>query len=137
MISLVALSPAQVAQRWAELIPFIADVADSSSGRHAPIDIFKALLGGDWHLWTAEHEDGKPVAILIARIVQFPRLRACELLAATGSEMTQWQDFIADIEEWARAQGCTLMQPVTRPGWERVLAKYGYRKTHVLLEKPL
>jgi predicted dehydrogenase len=30
-----------------------------------------------------------------------------------------------------------MMELIARPGWERVLKQFEYKKSHVLLEKPL
>ena len=43
----------------------------------------------------------------------------------------------AHHEEWARREGCTAATINGRPGWERVLASEGWRKTTVCLEKEL
>jgi hypothetical protein len=33
--------------------------------------------------------------------------------------------------------GCKKMEIFTRPGWEKILKRKGFVKTHVQLEKPL
>lgn len=41
------------------------------------------------------------------------------------------------IEAWCREQGATGMRMDSRDGWERVLRRLGYERTHVVLEKDL
>jgi hypothetical protein len=43
--------------------------------------------------------------------------------------------FIKKIEDFAWKNDCDSMELVARPGWEKVLRRFGYSKSHVLLEK--
>ena len=133
---LVAVRPAALPELWPSVAPFIALGCAQSNGRFLPQDIVKAVAAGDWQLWAAE-KDGAVEAMLLTRVLVYPRLKSVEMLSAIGRERRDWTPFIAEIETWARANGCALMEALARPGWERVLAPYGYRKTHVLLEKRL
>ena len=81
--------------------------------------------------------DENITAIAITEIVDFPRRKICRLLACTGTGADRWLDKLAEIEDWARHRGCTAIEPIARPGWERKLTARGYRKTHVVLEKSL
>jgi hypothetical protein len=53
----------------------------------------------------------------------------------TGKHRDKWQHLVKKIEDFAWANDCDLMELVARPGWEKVLRKFGYSKSHVLLEK--
>lgn len=138
MTTLALVPAAETLSRPPELSPFIARAAAGSNGKFDVIDICRALARGQWQLWIARAADGALRAVLLTRVVDYPRLRACEMLAAVGSEREETMlPFLADIEAWARAQGCVLMQPIARAGWEKALSPHGYRKTHVMLEKRL
>lgn len=117
--------------------PLLRQAAERSSGKFELVDLSRLVLWGQWQLWTAT-EDDIVKTILLTRIVFYPRLKACEMLAAVGEDRHQNMiPFLDQIERWAVSQGCALMQPICRPGWERALAPFGYQRTHVLLEKPL
>lgn len=137
MIALALVSADDVLWQARDLKSFIEKAADGSSGKFQPVDIFRHLARGEWQLWTAR-EDGALRSMLLTRIVEFPRMRVCEMLAAVGESRDETMvPFLADIEAWARRQGCLLMQPIARPGWERVFKPYGYVRTHSILEKRL
>jgi len=55
----------------------------------------------------------------------------------TGKQRQKWQHLIKVIEDFARDQKCDLMELIARPGWQVILSKYKYQRTHVVLEKPI
>jgi hypothetical protein len=44
-------------------------------------------------------------------------------------------DMIDAATEWGKTQGCTSMTIAGRRGWERVLAKHGYKPVMTVLER--
>ena len=40
---------------------------------------------------------------------------------------------ISEVEDWARTQGCDIMEAEARPGWARSMKEY--KKTRIILEK--
>ena len=49
----------------------------------------------------------------------------------------KWQYLVKDIEQFAKDEGCKMMELIARPGWQKVLNNYGYQRTHVVLEKKI
>lgn len=135
-MNLHAAGPAEMPGLWPRVRDRIASCCDRSGGKYEPADILRNLIAGRMDLWLAE-DGGAIHAVAISEIVVYPRVRVCKLLACTGEKARRWLDLLAQIEAWARAQGCAVIEPVCRPGWERHLKPMGYRKTHVVLEKTL
>lgn len=137
MKQLILVPPPAFGGLLRELAPLIDEAARGSGGRYEAIDIIAAVTLGDWHLWCARRA-GEPIdCIMLTRFLKYPRLYALELLAAIGDGFLEAVPLMSQVEAWAKARGCTLMQSVARPGWERVLRPHGYEKTHSFLEKPL
>lgn len=137
MSDLRLLAPSEIVSQAHALGPFIEEAARGSSGKFLAIDITRLLLKGEWHIWTAR-DGGRLKAVLMTRFMHYPQLKSCELLAAVGVDReVNMLPFMADIEAWAKTAGCRLMQPIARPGWERVLKPLGFVKGHVMLEKRL
>jgi N-acyl-L-homoserine lactone synthetase len=63
--------------------------------------------------------------------------KVCDLRITTGEQFERWYDYMDNICEWAKANGCAKMEIFARPGWERILKSKGFTKTHVQIEKPL
>ncbi len=124
---------------WPHVAPLVALACARSSGKFEPADVARAAAASRFQLWvgTDEADPSLVRVMLLTRLLPYPRLLACEVLACVGDDRPDWEDHLATVEAWAKAQGCALMQPIARPGWERVLAKRGYKKTHVMLEKKL
>ena len=55
----------------------------------------------------------------------------------TGNSRNQWQHLISVIEDFAKHNECDGMEIISRPGWQKILQNYNYRRTHVVLEKQL
>jgi hypothetical protein len=55
----------------------------------------------------------------------------------TGHHREKWQHLIKHLEKFALDNNCDKMELIARPGWERVLRNFRYKKSHVLLEKQL
>jgi N-acyl-L-homoserine lactone synthetase len=61
----------------------------------------------------------------------------CDLRITTGEQFERWFNYMDQICEWARKEGCKKMEIFARPGWERILKHKGFRKTHVQIEREL
>ena len=133
----------RLVEAWPAVAPLVALACARSSGKFQLPDVARALAEGDFQLWVGIDDtapESAPAVVrvmMLTRLLPYQRLLACELLACVGDDREAWEPLLDDIEAWARANGAALMQPIARPGWERVLAKRGYRKTHVMLEKVL
>lgn len=137
MSVLALLAPHHILNQAHELGSFLEEAAAGSNGKFLAGDISRFLLKGEWRIWTAR-DQGRLKAILITRFMHYPRLKCCELLAAVGVDREEnMLPFMADIEAWAKSSGCQLLQPIARPGWERVLKPLGFVKSHVMLEKKI
>ncbi len=130
------LAPPSLPDRWEKVRGLVASACARSGGKYAAVDVLRLALGGAMQLWAAMDGDAAK-AVAITEVTAFPRRLVCRVLACTGEGPESWLGHLAAIETWARAQGCTAIEPVARPGWERLLKPLGYRKTHVILEKPL
>lgn len=52
--------------------------------------------------------------------------KRCLIWLVGGSRLREWAaDFIAKLEDWARSLGCVALRGVGRPGWARIVKKFG------------
>lgn len=99
-----------------------------SGGTHTYEDVINGVVAGRMQLWPAER------GCAVTEIVIYPRKRVLHVFLA-GGEMDQILDMINSAVEWGKGQGCTGMTVAGRPGWARVLGKYGYKPVMTVLEK--
>lgn len=88
----------------------------------------RALL---WLVWNDPHLEGAA----ITQIEKTESSKVCTIVACGGDAMRSWVHLIADLEGYARQQGCTVSRIAGRFGWQRILPDY--RTAKVILEKRL
>lgn len=99
-----------------------------SGGTHTFDDVKQGILDSRFQLWPAER------GCAVTEIVVYPQKKVLHVFLA-GGEMDQIIAMIDSAVEWSKAQGCSSMTIAGRPGWSRVLAKYGYEPVMTVLEK--
>ena len=84
-------------------------------------------------LWNSQ--DKKYYGVVVTEIIQRPLQQCLNIKIMTGNHREKWQHLIKQIEDFAWQNNCDLLELVARPGWKRVLKPFGYKESHVLLEK--
>lgn len=98
---------------------------------HTFDDIRDAVERGDMQFWPGV------ASVVITEIVDFPRYRACNVVAA-GGNLAELKVMIPAIEQWARDRGCVRATFAGRRGWERTFLKDdGWEPNMVVMEKAL
>jgi hypothetical protein len=83
-------------------------------------DVVPRLMDGRAQYWY--EGDGA----IVTEVLRYPNYNVCNYWLVAGV----LEDTLAlqpRIERWARMQGCARAVGIGRPGWARVLPKYGYR----------
>ena len=121
------------------------DITESlmSSGNHTdPKFVYDTLKADKYQLWVIWNHDAKGVkeqykGVVVTEVIQRKLKRACHIFIMTGKGRHQWQHLIKVIEDFATQANCDQMELFARPGWQKVLQNYNYKRTHVVLEKQL
>ena len=120
---------------WPYVLPFIEQAMDRSH-YDKPEDVYIALDKGTAQLWLAA-KGGDIEAVCVTQIQFNAKGADCSIWICTGHDRQDWQHHLAEIEAWAKHEGCNMMRHMARPGWTRILKPMGYAMTHVLLEKEI
>jgi hypothetical protein len=138
LLDLVVFKPSEVAGVWILVEDLIQKACDRSGG-FADAEDFKGWLEkGIMQLWVAfDNKEKKIKCVTVTEVKQYPKYKVCDCRITTGTDYKSWVDFMDNVVNWARANGCKKMEIFTRPGWERILKRKGFVKTHVQLEKML
>ena len=80
--------------------------------------------------------DGEVKAVVLTRIAD-DEAKSLVVTHATGKDRHLWQHLFPVLLDWGKAIGCTRVEAITRPGWKRILEKFGLKQTHVVLEMEL
>jgi hypothetical protein len=137
MIQLVYIPNEKIDEAWHHVESNIADALAGSNG-YALASNFKEWIKEKkmqlWILWDKESEH-KYYGVVVTEIIQRPLQRVLNIKIMTGTHREKWQHLVKEIEDFAWFNNCDSMELVARPGWEKVLKRFGYKKSHVLLEK--
>jgi|TARA_R100000049_G_C1870881_1_gene30707 hypothetical protein len=115
----------------------------SYSGNHTDSDfVYQTIKSGKFQLWIVWDENKKTVkeqynGVGVTEIVQRKLKRSCNIFIVTGKNRQNWQHLIKVLEDFALKNECSNMELIARQGWEKIMEKFNYKKTHVVLEKAL
>jgi hypothetical protein len=110
---------------WPLLEPAVKRSPDKPDACPEPAEwVLARLLFNDAQLWAIYDAD-VPVAAIVTQI-QVGNEKRCLIWLVGGSRLREWAgDFIAKLERWARSLGCMALRGVGRPGWARIVKKFG------------
>ena len=115
----------------------------SYSGNHTDSDfVYQTIKDGKFQLWVVWDKSKKTVkeqynGVVVTEIIQRKLKQSCNIFIVTGKNRQQWQHLISVLEDFALKNECTNMELISRQGWEKIMEKFNYKKTHVVLEKTL
>ena len=113
---------------WPDLWPLLEPAVKRSPDKP---DVLARLLFHDAQLWAVYDGDSARGRDRDADSDRQPfecaeRGRRCLIWLVGGSRLREWAaDFIAKLEDWARSLGCVTLRGVGRPGWARIVKKFG------------
>jgi len=92
-----------------------------------------------WVLWDKEQKQtqNKYFGVVVTELIKRKLGKVCHIYIMTGRQRHKWQYLVKDIEGFAKEEGCLMMELIARPGWQKVLNNFGYKRTHVVLEKQI
>ena len=92
-----------------------------------------------WVLWdkTQKKAVEKYFGVVVTEIITKKLGKVCHIYIMTGRQRHKWQYLISEIEKFAKKENCLNMELIARPGWQKILNQFGYKRTHVVLEKQI
>ena len=136
MIEQVLIPTNKVEQVWSFAVKDVADALARSNGYARAEHIKKEILDNKMQLWILwDSETKEYYGVCVTEIIQRPLQRCLNIKIMKGRHRDKWQHLIKHVEEFAWHNNCDLLELVARPGWKKILKQYGYKESHVLLEK--
>lgn len=119
--------------RWSEIKPLIERaLTRNNRGEYLPEDYLDGVKSGDLQFWA----HGDPfITIAATTIIQYPRLKVCEIILCGGAKIEEWINFPDNvIAPWAKSQGCDEIRAGGREGWARAI---GWERIYTICGKRL
>lgn len=120
---------------WPRILPWAEDFCQHSQGSYDPPYILANLQKGAMQCWLVMK--GEEIRAVILTEIRKTIIKECVIVVTTGEDMSLWIHLLKTLENYAILMGCQKIIGIARPGWEKVLKPFGYKKTHVELEKML
>lgn len=128
---LVCYTSDQIPHVW-EMVKDPINRAVEKGSEYTLQEIRQGLCRAKMQLWTSQN-DGIEAA-LVTTIQNNDKLRYCLLLAAGGTNVDEWCQWLPEVEKWAKELGCEEMQIYGRIGWSR---KIGYNVHYTKMTRQL
>ena len=122
-----------VIHEWPRVASLVRQALERGEGSYAEADVAMACMAGAWKLWMVEN-GFNVTAICITEIVNFPRCRKCLLRYLSGS-MEAIEPHIPAVEDYARREGCQVLEGYARKGWARRMPDW--TENYVVMQKEL
>ncbi len=141
MIEAVYIPSENINDCWNLVDQHIANALERSGNHYNSSDIQDKCSKGEMQLWigwdNTKPKDDAHYATCVTEIIVRPNSKTFSIFIMTGRNMKDWVHNLDKLAEFARSKNCTHFEAVARPGWERVLKRFNFKKTHVYLERKL
>jgi len=122
---------------WEDVVRLLEKSVDTANGKFTMTDIYNGLMNDMYLLWLVL-DDGQPIAALTTRIMAYPNRRAMALDWIGGSRMREWLPTAQQVMgKYAKENHCDHLEGYGRKGWDRWLAKYGWKPEYIAYKMEL
>lgn len=131
---LVCVEPARIDEIWPHVRRFTESAFSDGRGDDNAEIVEADLRAGYsllWIVWTAR--ENRILAAVTTKLLKTPRGFVCRITSCGGIELKRWAHLLADIEAYAKAEGCICVRWEGRKGWKAFFP--GYREPWIVLEK--
>jgi len=124
---------------WLQIEPYIKTALKAGTRDFDTEAVWDHLMKDEMRALVIFDDEDVIVGCCVLELVDYPKLRACRIVALGGKKMNEWIHLLSVVEKLAESEGATRMEFIGREGWQRVeaLTEQGYRKAGVLMHKRL
>lgn len=116
-----------------ELTPMLQEACRVYNTDYA--EVKKAVEGGKYGIFVAYEE--RPRAVCLVEVYANTMGKVANIFLVGGEDLTSWVHLVEDIANKCKARGCSYLEGTGRPGWEKVMARYGFTKIATTIGKRL
>jgi len=141
-MNIVQIPISNINDVWSLVLKDIKE-ALSYSGNYTDSDyVLEKLKEQKFQLWIIWDKSktttlDKYYGVVVTEIIERKLRRSCNIFIVTGRHRQKWQHLVSELEKFAIDNKCICMELFARPGWDKIMQNYNYKKTHVVLEKQL
>lgn len=132
-LQMICIPPEEVWKLWPGPVHDMIDAAFAAADMPLPQDIAEQFKYGHRLLWLVVDTDARIVAAITTQLFEMRSGKICKITESGGSRLAECLPLKAQIEEYAKREGCDRVLIEGRPGWAGVFRDY--RTTSIVLEK--
>lgn len=134
-VKALCVDPDRVSEIWPHVRSFIDAAFWHERGDGSADMVFADLVAKQSLLWIVWGDEGTVLAAATTKLIAPPRGRICVITSCGGHELARWRACLADIEAYAKAEGCSHIRMEGRRGWKTFFPDY--HEPWIVLEKKL
>jgi hypothetical protein len=104
--------------------PILRESTELCQGRLTVPDVIQLARNGMVQIWLVTRGHNDYMGVIVTEVLQYPNRKVCGVIQCAGKGLHEAKHLMADLEQWARNIGCSLMEIQGRPGWGRVYPDY-------------
>jgi antitoxin component HigA of HigAB toxin-antitoxin module len=127
------VQPLEAKEWWGTVDGWIQNALDKDIFNTLTVEeIHRAVEIQENQMWVIKNPD--PVAVVITKIVTYPKSKALIVVLCSGSGMRTWANHLTDLlRKFASWHECTHIAAAGRAGWKRALKGVGAKERATLL----
>lgn len=109
---------------WPDVWPLLEPAWKASDDKS---NILAQVRSLESQLWGV-YDSSRLIAGIVTRLLRVGTSGDlnCHLWLVGGSRLSDWAgDFIPKLKDWSRSEGCVAITGNGRPGWARIVARFG------------
>jgi len=118
------ISP-ELPNQWHLIRGYLVEACQYSDGKFTPSDLFRAIFNNKMQCWVFKNERGEIIAALVSEIIRYPKSLRLHIGMYGGAPVEETIGAFLPILDWGRANLCEAYEITGRPGWERLLIRFG------------
>jgi len=123
-------------QFWDDVKEGLQLALDVDNNKYTLDYLKQAIEEKRMQLWCIHN--GNLYAAFVTRITNYPNAKVLECMALTGRRPQLWIGLLLDsMYQYAKENGCTLMETGGRKGWERLFRKHGWGNFHIKMSRSI
>lgn len=130
-MTIIQLPAGDIWQFWEQIRPHFITAAKTTDGKVGVDDLLRDAVNNVFQVWVVWDVDTVD-AILITRILEYPKMRTLSLQYCAGRNMRKWLPVMeGELRRYAQYNSCHIVEIVGRFGWHRILKNAKTKSVHL------
>lgn len=122
---------------WPYVLPVMERAEGFWQGRMDAKHVLHECMMSRMQLWIVADSVDDIDAVIVTQVAHYPNRLVSRYVMVSGNRMETWADTDDVLTEWAKAQGCSMMEATGRHGWKAKMKARGWSSPTAVYEKEI